>query len=530
MASPFPICHCTPLHSRMAPSGHAAHTPEPADSELSANLLDRLSYLVDSTHDGDQPNSVTLRSLLAPAAHALEKLKASSNRYHKQQTTLQDKIFLLQAAIAPVRWVPIEVLGIIFGFLVASDPDAVIRVGRVCGRWRQASRFPELWSHIMVAREGPGPLSKVNLFQERSSHCLLTVKYSQSSGAADQWEAWDALMLTAQRWSTLALTFDDCRSASFRIPRLLCSPVMEELSVAIRGAGPIASEEGNFGFEDYYMETAPHLRSLIISAHVLPRPSLWFNSLTKLHIIDTFAALQEPLHDLRPIDGHQILQVLLFCQTLVEFIFEGEKSANWLVQNTTATLDLRLMPLRLPDLRHLHLSCFSQIGYVLLRDITAVNLETMTLRLYPRSESTSFFEPSALANFFFTRSPLLRSLTMYGLNHTVMTLALHREVLKQLEELHLENMSGLQYIARVLIWGNDSDDWAVPRLSNLTVLSNRFDVPFDEFALAIRRRYSANRQRGTPAYIRNYVVNGQNLLGAAPGTTVAFQRPIRFQH
>lgn len=502
-----------------------------ADSDLSPSLK-RLPYLVDRKDESVQNTLNRLKEHLAQHSaleETLQMLQASTSEHQRHKNNLQVKIFQLQALIAPASRVPLDIWSHIFGFLVASDPDTITIVSRVCTRWRQASRLPQLWSHIIIGREGFVWGNKVNIFKGRSGSCALKISYSQSNGVAEQWEAWDALMNTAERWTTVALTFDDCMSASHRIPQLPPSPALRELSVSIRGLSPVSGYEG-FGFGSLSYK-APHLKSLTIFTHVLPSMPTWFDKITKLHIVDTFPDIGQSSEYLQPIQGHSLTLMLLSFPALVEFIFDGERSVNWLCQNSARGDPRSAMSLSMPNLRRLHLSCYFGSGCILLRELTAENLESLTVRLFPILASRSLQEPSAIVDAFLIRSPQLRSLTLCGLNHTALLHGLCRaEGLRRLVELHLEHFVDLQLIAEDLqrIEANDvraaHGIWALPQLSAITILaSNPFDVPFQEMDTFIRDRNMLNLHDNLlnripqGAHIHKYIVNIRDK-GAAPGT------------
>lgn len=503
-----------------------------ADSDLSPSPK-RLPYLVYRKDESVQNALNRLKEHLAQY-YALEKtlqgLQASTSEHQRHKDDLHAKIFHLQTLISPASRVTLDIWSHIFGFLVASDPDTITTVSRVCTRWRRASRLPQLWSHIIIGGEGFVWGNKVNIFKERSGSCDLKISYSQSIGLAEQWAAWDALMNTAERWTTVALTFDDCLFALRRISLLPHSPALRVLSVSIRGSNPVSDYEG-FEFGSF-CDKAPRLESLTIFTHVLPSMTTWFGKLTKLHIIDTFSNISQPSEYLQPIHGYSLMLMLVSSPLLVEFFFDGKRSVNWLCQNPARGVLRATMSVSLRYLRHLHLLCHFGVGCILLRDLTAKNLETLTVRLYPIFESRSRQDSSDIVGAFLIRSPQLRSLTLCGLSHATLLHGVHSgEGLIRLVELHLEYIVDLQCLADDLQPKQQNDDrvWPLPQLSALTILaSNPFDVPFPKFNTFIRERYIYNDNLNwIPARIHKYMVNNQDLLeGAAPGTTVPFKGPV----
>jgi F-box-like len=522
------------------------------DDSLVPRLADFGVRLLDPTSDNVARYTLErLNALLIEKSEVeeeLERIESVAGQYRNKLKNLRDKIYLNRAVLAPVRKLPLEVLTIIFGFLVATSPDDLVQVGLVCTQWRKATFPSELWANIIVSRETPRFMKKVILYEERSKPCKLRVSYTQSKSLDGlpsllgpysplRWKAWVALMLTADRWISLALTFDDCLSASSQIPRLKESLDLEELSVTIRRQSQGAAHEGDFGFENFDTAKMPSLRSLTILTHILPRPGLLFTKLTHLHLTDTFYSLDRPMNGIKPIPGQRIIGVLRSCPNLEDFSFNAEKTSPF-VTTKDMIADQSLVA-ELPKLRRLHLICHYTVGYALLRTIDTYNVEDVALRLFPRDRSMAD-EPSVTAGEFVARCPQIRTLSLYGLNpqallrSALLCFQRPRFGLQLLERLHLEHVSELNMIATCLNTVHQlsctDEFWFIPRLSTLIIVANWFDVNFDEFAMVIKGRYKTNQRSGETARIQKYVVNNQDLLdGAAPGEVVSYKRPERFQ-
>lgn len=522
--------YSTPRLSKFSTPNKRVRLVEPDSDQVVSHSLDRLQSLLIEE---------------ANVEEILQEIASTARYYQRRQKILRDKIFLYRGVLAPVRQLSIEVLMIIFEFLSALSPDDIKHVGLVCVQWRLATlETSAVWSHIIVARECPAFEQKVTLFSERAGARLLKVSYSQSVDPTRPWRAWAKLLLKASQWTTLALTFDDCLSASLRIPMLAASPVLQELSVTIRHQSPSPNFEGKYGFDVCDAGKTPSLRSLILSTHVLPQGCAWFTNLTSLHIIDTFAGLTIPRGLFEPMHGNHILELLRACPKLEEFFLEAEKSSQCFISREASTSG---PPVRLPNLRRLCLTCHYSVGYYLLEYIMSTkNLEDVTLRLLPQFQSVTEARLTNTACTFFIASPKIRSLSLYGLSYPTIMVAI-QSGLQELQELRLihvsgkysnpqhEGVCGLEAITGCLLRDvdkfNDDDAWHAPKLTHLFIDAHHDDVPFELLRKAIRVRNSANRLRGQPSRIQSLQVNGQNLLDdAAPGGIVKYRRIKRFRN
>ncbi|KAF8519836.1 hypothetical protein JB92DRAFT_3094810 [Gautieria morchelliformis] len=483
----------------------------------------------------DEPTLEALRIQESKVRHALEQAESLAHRLRMKLKEIKDKIN--HHNVPPFKNFPLELLTMIFGFLVAISPDEIFRVYSVCQLWRTVSlELPALWSTIIVSRDNHAFMQKIKLCGERS-FCRkrsqtepLKVSYTQSielGRLPRRWHAWKELMSISPRFTSFAATFDDCRSASDKIPEIAGCSSLQELSVSIRYQNQDQGHEGKFGFEKFHVEMTPSLRSLTISTHILPKtPSLLFAKLTRLQVTDTFHRFERPMNLIEPIRGKHILDVLRFCPNLEDFSFDGETSSGRVPRRdlTPAIQDVRLL-----KLRSLRLICHYTVAFTVLSRIVAPNVEDAVLRIFPRDRFQED-EPSVTAGKFMARCPKIRTLWLYGLNHNVLFGT--SSGLQLLEKLHLEYVAGLNIIAKNLWMVPPSASyafWFIPRLSSVSIVANWWDVPFDEFAKVIKVRYGTNNQRtsSVPARIQKYVVNDQNLL-AAEGEVAEYSTPNRF--
>ncbi|KAF8519834.1 hypothetical protein JB92DRAFT_3289822 [Gautieria morchelliformis] len=497
--------------------------------------------LLDATSDGmAQPTLESLFIRESELRMELKEIREELNRRH----------------VPPVNKLPVELLTMIFGFLVAISPDDIVRVWSVCRKWRYASEPPELWSTIIFSRDHYAFVDKVKLYWKMSLTHPVKVSYTQSIDFRLRrvWHAWQALTIhhdklqkstygskcgpkcgyncgsIRRRLITFSVTFDDCKSARPWIPRIDDFPSLKALSVSIRDQSQDQEDEGEFGFERFHATKTPWLRSLNISTHILPKtPSLLFAKLTRLQVTDTFHRFKRPMNGIEPIRGKHILDVLRFCPNLEDFSFDGETSSGRVPRRdlTPAIQNVRLL-----KLRHLGLICHYTVAFTVLSGIVAPNVEDVVLRIFPRDRSKEAGEPSGTAGKFVARCPKIRTLWLYGLNHNALFGT--SSGLQLLEKLHLEHVPGLDIIANRLRAPNQLDVntdlfWFIPRLCTLSIVANLWDVPFGLFAKAIKDRYGTNNQRtsSVPARIQKYVVNGQNLL-AAEGEVAKYSAPNRF--
>ena len=148
-------------------------------------------------------------------------------------------------------------------------------------------------------------------------------------------------------------------SASYRITRLPHSPAFRELSISIRGLSPISGYEDKFGCETYLHPCSTAGNFLVHIAHQASYCRHLFRYRPTLGVSPTHPrALAHAIASIFP--------------STCGLIFDGQRSENWLCQNSTR-VDLHSVSLSLPNLRHLRLSCYFVISYILLKEITAEN-------------------------------------------------------------------------------------------------------------------------------------------------------------
>ncbi|KAF8519832.1 hypothetical protein JB92DRAFT_1965019 [Gautieria morchelliformis] len=181
--------------------------------------------LPDPTSDGAaQP---TLESL--PESNVRRKLEELESEAHQHPGILKnstDEINRCQAdRPTPVdinENLPVELLTMIFGFLVTISPDELTRVRSVCRKWRAVSdESPELWSTLIISRDSEdddASVERVKLYAERSTRPL-RVSYTGSIGLSSQrrWNAWktlpihyvDLIKRSLTAWDALTIHHDE---------------------------------------------------------------------------------------------------------------------------------------------------------------------------------------------------------------------------------------------------------------------------------------------------------------------------------
>lgn len=212
------------LSSQCHHCGNPITTPDgPGTQEISASLL-RSNYI--PSQDEKAGLSLSIENAATEAAYInteIQRLQDLVKNLKAQQVRTQHYILAAQSLFAPVRRLPMELLGKIFSetriqsrieISSQGEGDKIWHLGQVCSFWRSALlSHRQLWSHISITR---ATLPDQDIILQRLSSCLersdpLSLTLEMEFAYYHQDFFYDAIaMLTphSHRWRSIVLQLD----------------------------------------------------------------------------------------------------------------------------------------------------------------------------------------------------------------------------------------------------------------------------------------------------------------------------------
>jgi hypothetical protein len=195
----------------------------------------------------------------------LRKLEAERKRH-------LDAIAKCRGSLSLAPHLPENVLILIVEHSVTGWDRAPLVVSHVCAKWRRASFFPRLWSHIQVHLDKPeNAAAKTHLWLSRALQSPLYVTFYAFNTPCGQPRAFELILDRASQWRTLTVTTSDVYQASLILSKCRCPlPNLHNLDVTCER--PDKDELFLIGLEEVFVD-APSLSDISISCNRFP-PSL----------------------------------------------------------------------------------------------------------------------------------------------------------------------------------------------------------------------------------------------------------------
>ncbi|KAI0269286.1 hypothetical protein BC834DRAFT_820082 [Gloeopeniophorella convolvens] len=168
---------------------------------------------------------------------------------------------------------PEDVLALIFEHCAASGwANAPLVISHVCSKWRQASFFPRVWSHIHLTSQSVDPVGKTHLWLSRSLQSPLHVTVDVQALDTHLLNAFELILDNASRWHSFNLSASFAQQATHMLTR--CNrpfPHLSCLGITSFSAG-LDTEGGSddlAGLEEVFSQ-APRLSSIRIVSNRFP--------------------------------------------------------------------------------------------------------------------------------------------------------------------------------------------------------------------------------------------------------------------
>lgn len=166
-----------------------------------------------------------------------DELLAELSVLEQRQEALAFRRFSAAASIAPIGFLPTELLGHIFAFGSSVDPTSFpYLVSHVCRKWRQVAIFtPALWSYIPLHNDRCFLKSQIRLERSRAIPIDIIYDYSLDNTAMSVYDVvgmMEFLAPFAPRWRSISLRF--ASTANLQIALLNCredTPILEKIEL-----------------------------------------------------------------------------------------------------------------------------------------------------------------------------------------------------------------------------------------------------------------------------------------------------------
>ncbi|KAI0254255.1 hypothetical protein BJV78DRAFT_64768 [Lactifluus subvellereus] len=138
---------------------------------------------------------------------AIQNILREIQQLRAKRTRHLDAITECRGSISLARRAPDDVLALIFEHCAASGwANAPLVTSHVCAKWRRASFFPQVWSHIRLTSDSLDPVAKTRLWLSRALRTPLCVTVDIRVLDPYLLNAFELILDHASQWRTLTVS------------------------------------------------------------------------------------------------------------------------------------------------------------------------------------------------------------------------------------------------------------------------------------------------------------------------------------